>query len=176
MKQQENKELASSLPVLPRLDRLDFLLHILEEKHGLSGKHFRADTHVVKKGAEEVEDEYCKTQTVSLSSALEEVHHKGTLIERLTALENRVLQLSLEMDEGNTSRSSSSKSRYGSVARDDKDEKVNPKQKQLEEEAASTTEAASLSSRKTDKVVGNAKIRRKSYRKWRLDWFGLGCN
>ncbi|GFQ01776.1 hypothetical protein PHJA_002321500 [Phtheirospermum japonicum] len=46
----------------------------------------------------------CKT----LFSALEEVQHKGTLIDRLALLENRVLQLSLEMDEGNTSRSSSS--------------------------------------------------------------------
>ncbi|GER33687.1 stabilizer of iron transporter SufD /Polynucleotidyl transferase [Striga asiatica] len=47
----------------------------------------------------------CKT----LSSALEEVQHKGTLLHRLALLENRVLQylqLSLEMDEGNTSKSS----------------------------------------------------------------------
>ncbi|XP_059295026.1 uncharacterized protein LOC132048114 isoform X2 [Lycium ferocissimum] len=162
MKQQENKDLVSSLPVIPRLDRLDFL--ILEEKHGLSGRNFSASV-IIKKTEEE--DEYCKT--LSLSSALEEVNHKGTLIERLTALENRILKLSLEMDEGNTSRSSSSKSR------DDKDEKANFKQKQLEEEAL-ITEAASLSTGKTDKAVGDAKIRRKSYRKWRLGWLHLGCN
>ncbi|XP_060192562.1 uncharacterized protein LOC132622059 isoform X2 [Lycium barbarum] len=157
MKQQENKDLVSSLPVIPRLDRLDFL--ILEEKQG---RNF-SDSVIIKK-TEEEDNEYCKT--LSLSSALEEVHHKGTLIERLTALENRVLKLSLVMDEA---KSSSSKSR------DDKDEKANLQQKQLEEKA-STTEAASLSTGKTDKVVGNAKIRRKSYRKWRLGWLHLGCN
>ncbi|XP_060192561.1 uncharacterized protein LOC132622059 isoform X1 [Lycium barbarum] len=159
MKQQENKDLVSSLPVIPRLDRLDFLLQILEEKQG---RNF-SDSVIIKK-TEEEDNEYCKT--LSLSSALEEVHHKGTLIERLTALENRVLKLSLVMDEA---KSSSSKSR------DDKDEKANLQQKQLEEKA-STTEAASLSTGKTDKVVGNAKIRRKSYRKWRLGWLHLGCN
>ncbi|KAK9285412.1 hypothetical protein L1049_024605 [Liquidambar formosana] len=51
----------------------------------------------------EAEDQ-CNT----LSYALEEVHHKGTLMERVAMLENRVLQLSLEMDEENTSRLSSS--------------------------------------------------------------------
>ncbi|KAK0603195.1 hypothetical protein LWI29_002364 [Acer saccharum] len=48
----------------------------------------------------------------TLSSALDEVHRKGILIERLTLLENRVLQLSLEMEAvGNTSGSSSEKER-----------------------------------------------------------------
>ncbi|KAM3250740.1 hypothetical protein P3S67_023162 [Capsicum chacoense] len=174
MMQLESKDLASTLPVLPRLDRLDFLLQVLEEKHGLSAvAKLVINNRVVKK--EEEDGEHCRT--VSLSSALQEVHHKGTLLDRLTALENRVVKLSLEMEEGNTSRSSSSKSRNGSVTRNDnEDEKVNLKERQLQEEAT-TTEVTSLSTENTDKeVVDNAKMRRKSYRKWGLGWLRLGCN
>ncbi|MCD7450634.1 hypothetical protein HAX54_007608 [Datura stramonium] len=175
MKQQEldkddNQYLASSLPVLPRLDRLDFLLQVLEEKHGVSAA---GRNDAVKKG--EKEEEY--SRTLSLSSALQEVHHKGTLVDRLTALENRLLKLSLEMEEGNTSRSSSSKSRHGSLTRNEEED--NTKEKQLQEEATTTDEAAaSLSSGKTDEVVGNAKMRRKSsHRKWRLgSCLRMGCN
>ncbi|XP_049381847.1 uncharacterized protein LOC125846467 [Solanum stenotomum] len=157
MKQLDSKDLASSLPVLPRLDRLDFLLQVLEEKHGMSPKN--------EKGEEEEDSEYCRS-TLSLSTALEEVHHKGTLVDRLTALENRVFKLSLEMEEGKTSRSSSSKSRN----HDNEDEKANLKHKQLQEEASTV----SLSSEKSDKVVGNAKMTKK---KWRLgSWLRLGCN
>ncbi|KAI3446855.1 hypothetical protein Pfo_003520 [Paulownia fortunei] len=94
MELDENQETTSFMPVIARLDRLDRMLHLFEEKHSLSRRDFCA--------AES--NNVCKT----LSSALEEVQHKGTLIERLTLLENRVLQLSLEMDEGNTSKSSSS--------------------------------------------------------------------
>ncbi|KAA8547624.1 hypothetical protein F0562_004053 [Nyssa sinensis] len=83
MEQEEKLELNSPLPVLPRLDRLDRLLQLLEEKHGLSGRH--SSSSVDRKM--ESEDQ-CK----SLSTALEEVHHKGTLMERLAILENRVLQ------------------------------------------------------------------------------------
>ncbi|KAM7529467.1 hypothetical protein LguiB_032877 [Lonicera macranthoides] len=98
-----------ALPVLPRLDRLDRLgqnsdeiqVQLLEEKRCSSGRH--PSNPAVAREMEQEEDQ-CKT----LCSALEEVHHKGTLIERLTTLENRVLQLSIEMDDGNTSRSSSS--------------------------------------------------------------------
>ncbi|XP_015159725.1 uncharacterized protein [Solanum tuberosum] len=158
MKHLDSKDLASSLPVLPRLDRLDFLLQVLEEKHGMSPKN--------EKGEEE-DSEYCSS-TLSLSTALQQVHHKGTLVDRLTALENRVfkLQLSLEMEEEKTSRSSSSRSRN----HDNEDEKANLKHKQLQEEASTV----SLSSEKSDKVVGNAKMTKK---KWRLgSWLRLGCN
>ncbi|XP_009766195.1 uncharacterized protein [Nicotiana sylvestris] len=177
MNRLENKDLTCSLPVIPRLDRLDFLLQLLEEKHGLSGRH--SLNTVVKKAEEEEEEE--ETQTLTLSSALEQVHLKGTLIERLTALENRVSQLSLEMDEGNTTRSSSTKSsRHDSVAytaaRSEEDEKANLQERQLEEEA-STTKATSLAEKTDHKVVGNAKMRRypsKSYRKW-LGWLHVRC-
>ncbi|CAN4080413.1 unnamed protein product [Withania somnifera] len=154
MTQLESKDLASSLPLLPRLHRLDFLLQVLEEKHGLSGGNDKS-------GEEENIADYCKA-TVSLSSALEEAHHKGTLVERLTALENRLFKLSLEMDEGNTSRS----------RKDNEDEKG----KHLQEEA-SIAEAASLSTGNTNRVVVDiAKKRRKSYKKWGLGCLRLGCN
>ncbi|KAK6151693.1 hypothetical protein DH2020_014328 [Rehmannia glutinosa] len=96
MDHDENQEPTSFMPVIARLDRLDRVLHILEEKHSLSRRDFCA-----------VESNNNKERK-TLSSALEEVQHKGTLIDRLTLLENRVLQLSLEIDEGNTSKSSSS--------------------------------------------------------------------
>ncbi|KAL8133799.1 uncharacterized protein LOC141712672 [Apium graveolens] len=89
------------MPVLPRLDRLDRLLQLLEEKHGISGRHLT--TSVISETGKE-EDSPSKP----LSFALEEVRQKGTLINRLAMLENRVLQLSLVMDERNSSRSSSS--------------------------------------------------------------------
>ncbi|KAL2482731.1 uncharacterized protein Fot_44175 [Forsythia ovata] len=95
MEHHEIQETISFLPVIPRLDRLDRLLQLLEERHSLSRREFSTTF---------VEKDECKT----LSSAVEEVQHKGTLMERLSVLENRVLQLSLEMDEGNTSKSSSS--------------------------------------------------------------------
>ncbi|KAL7093426.1 hypothetical protein ACP275_11G040600 [Erythranthe tilingii] len=85
----QNQETDSFVPVIPRLDRLDRVLKLLEEeKHSLLSSR---------------RDFCCKT----LSSALQEVQHKGTLIERLTALENRVLQPG-KIDQGNTSKSSSS--------------------------------------------------------------------
>ncbi|KAL0300000.1 UNVERIFIED_CONTAM: hypothetical protein Sangu_2505000 [Sesamum angustifolium] len=77
-------------------------LQLLEEKHGLSRRDFSCGNTCAADAESNVDE--CKT----LSSALEEVQRKGTLIERLVLLENRVLQLSLEMDEGNTSKSSTS--------------------------------------------------------------------
>ncbi|KAL5752243.1 hypothetical protein ACOSP7_022430 [Xanthoceras sorbifolium] len=90
---QEQQQVSPFLSVLSRLDRLDRWVQLLEERH--------CSSPVIRKMMK-TEDE-CK----SLSSALEEVQDKGTLIERLTLLEKRVLQLSLEMEVGNTSRSSS---------------------------------------------------------------------
>ncbi|KAL9366101.1 hypothetical protein Peur_037300 [Populus x canadensis] len=85
MGQEEKQELFSPLPVLPRLDRLDRLLQFLEEKHSSSGRGRHAAKSVVR--TVEAEDQ-CK----ALTSALEEVQHKGTLMWRLETLENRALQ------------------------------------------------------------------------------------
>lgn len=68
-------------------------LQLLEEKHNtISEKHVPqpvqiGDTKEEEEG--EGEDKKCRT----LSNALGEVHHKGTLMERLEMLEKRVLQV-----------------------------------------------------------------------------------
>ncbi|OIT06559.1 PREDICTED: uncharacterized protein LOC109223024 [Nicotiana attenuata] len=189
MIQQENQDLASSLPALPRLDRLDRLLQLLEEKHGLSGKHSP------NKKEEVQSEDQCKTLT--LSSALEQVHHKGTLMERLSVLETRVLQLSqisLDMDEGKLSGSSSStgvlssleKSGHTSVTStvltgQDEDEKENlhenikdPLAVAVEEKSLSIN-AVSLTEKKEQNTSMSRIKRRKSHKKW-SGWLRLlGC-
>jgi hypothetical protein len=62
-------------------------LQFLEEKHSSSGRGRHAAKSVVR--TVEAEDQ-CK----ALTSALEEVQHKGTLMWRLETLENRALQVS----------------------------------------------------------------------------------
>ncbi|XP_047320447.1 uncharacterized protein LOC124924452 [Impatiens glandulifera] len=78
-----------AMPVLSRLDRLDHLLQFLEEKQGLSSspRNNENPKHI----------ENFKT----ISSALEEINRKGTLMERLDILEDRVLKLSMFMDINN---------------------------------------------------------------------------
>ncbi|KAK9164832.1 hypothetical protein Scep_000023 [Stephania cephalantha] len=72
-----------------------------------------------------------------LSSALQEVQFKGTLMERVAMQENRVLQLSLEMEEDYLSRSSSSTARLqenikqGVPAKQDNDVRTLEKQDQV---------------------------------------------
>ncbi|XP_058073348.1 uncharacterized protein LOC131222338 [Magnolia sinica] len=95
--QGEEDELLPTMPVLPRLDRLDRLLQYLEERRNSSDAHYSC-SFPINTGV----DKQCKP----LSSVLEEVHFKGTVMERVAMLENRVLQLSLEMEEGSTSSSS----------------------------------------------------------------------
>ncbi|KAK9948203.1 hypothetical protein M0R45_003790 [Rubus argutus] len=96
----------SSMPILQRLDRLDRLLQFLEEKHCLSSKHSSSScSFPACESSEPAQDlESYKT----LSSAIEEVNRKGTLMERVAMLENRVLQLSHEMDVENALSSSCS--------------------------------------------------------------------
>ena len=60
-------------------------LQFLEEKHFFERKQYSSGSAV---GESLPEDQEFKT----LSSAMEEVHHKGTLMERVAMLENRVLQ------------------------------------------------------------------------------------
>lgn len=62
-------------------------LQLLEEKHSFSEKHFpKPETGTMEPG------DQCKR----LSNALQEVHYKGTLIERLEMLEERVLKVYLK--------------------------------------------------------------------------------
>ncbi|TKY58421.1 hypothetical protein E2542_SST15482 [Spatholobus suberectus] len=102
MNRDEREELNPPLSILQRLDRLERQLLFMEERHRYTAPH----SDVVANKALNPEEEKFK----SMFSALEEVHHKGTLLERVAVLENRVIQLSIDMDLGNTSRSSSSPS------------------------------------------------------------------
>ncbi|CAL9027426.1 unnamed protein product [Prunus brigantina] len=102
MDQHEEQDISSPMPILRRLDRLDRLLQFLEHKHCLSASH--SSSSACKTMEPVPEEDQCKT----LSSAIEEAHQKGTLMERVAVLENRVLQLSHEMDVENASRSSCS--------------------------------------------------------------------
>ncbi|GJR01154.1 RNA-directed DNA polymerase, eukaryota [Tanacetum coccineum] len=86
-----------TLPVLPRLDRLDRLLELLEKKHAQS----RRFGSITANNDDDNDDNDYKEKTVNhlscktLSSALYDVHQKGTLIDRVAMLENRVLQFSV---------------------------------------------------------------------------------
>ncbi|KAL4198047.1 hypothetical protein AMTRI_Chr03g43920 [Amborella trichopoda] len=92
----EDKQSTRPMPVLSRLDRLDLLLGYLEERHSLSQRH----------NGNVSEPSRLKLECKPLASALQEVQSKGTLMDRIAVLENRVLQLSLEMEEGSASSSS----------------------------------------------------------------------
>ncbi|XP_034225361.1 uncharacterized protein LOC117635130 isoform X2 [Prunus dulcis] len=85
MAQHEEQDISSPMPILRRLDRLDRLLQFLEHKHCLSASHSSSPAC---KTMEPVLDYQRKT----LASAIEEAHQKGTLMERVAVLENRVLQ------------------------------------------------------------------------------------
>ncbi|PON50050.1 hypothetical protein PanWU01x14_226870 [Parasponia andersonii] len=152
MDQNEKQEIitTSPLPILPRLERVDRLLQFLEEKHRSSvRKSLRA-------GVPNMEAENnCNVKT--LSSAMEEVHHKGTLMERLAMLEKRVLELCLKVDEGNTSTSmtGSSSSRVVEVPQNVGDE-------YWREQSV------------VAKAKGKGKGKRRHYRVW-LRWFPRGC-
>ncbi|CAI9110402.1 OLC1v1010413C1 [Oldenlandia corymbosa var. corymbosa] len=181
-KQEMHDELVPPSPVLPRLDRLDRLLQLLEEKHNLSRRNPDEQKEI------KPENDHCKT----LSSALEEVQHKGTLMERLTMLENRVLQLSLEMDEENTPKSSSStvpntekldqnlKSPSGSGRRDEM--KIHDQKNEVmtmpgrDSPVEVLDQDSNISSAAQEIVDKNGRRRsKKGYKKW-IGWFHLGCN
>ncbi|RWR78340.1 putative Vacuolar iron transporter family protein [Cinnamomum micranthum f. kanehirae] len=85
--------------ILHRLDMLDTRLKQLEEKQGLQlvpESYFSRDLHHPE----------TSHQCRPLSSALQEVHFKGTLMDRLRLLETRILQISYELDKGNAESSS----------------------------------------------------------------------
>lgn len=70
-------------------------LQFLEEKQRLSARHSWSSV------LRNMEPE---NQYKTLSSAIEEVHRKGTLMERLAMLENRVLQVRRHLYMSNTAR------------------------------------------------------------------------
>ncbi|KAG4992113.1 hypothetical protein AAZX31_09G177800 [Glycine max] len=99
MNNDEREEVNPPFSILQRLDRLEHQMLFLEERHGYGAPNLAVVADKCLKP-----EEQCK----SMFSALEEVHHKGSLLERVAVLENRLIQLSRDMDLENTSRSSSS--------------------------------------------------------------------
>ncbi|ESR45152.1 hypothetical protein CICLE_v10002723mg [Citrus x clementina] len=164
MNHQEEQELLSqsTLPVLSRLDRLDRLV-----------SDFFFCVCIMKSSTED----QCKT----LAYALEEVNYKGTLMERLTMLENRVLELSLVMEEvEKTSRSSSCtieraekiehKLSFTAITSQD-DDTINSSQGTTNLVEASACERKSKGGHKDRRWRNVALIR---HNKW-LGWFPMGC-
>ncbi|KAF3327623.1 hypothetical protein FCM35_KLT07741 [Carex littledalei] len=72
-----------NLPVIQRLDRLDHMLNYIEAQKNLPVP------------TEEINNDPCK----DLSSVLEEVPLKGSLMERVTSLERRVVKLTQGLEE-----------------------------------------------------------------------------
>ncbi|CAL1363420.1 unnamed protein product [Linum trigynum] len=146
-------------PVLPRLDRLGRLLQFLEDKYLVLEKP-KTEAAAVKV----MEDHQC----MSLSAALELVKQKGSLVERLEFLENRILQLSLEMGVGNNSTSRSSSFMVTEAESGDDDHKhLILKQEPKMAPNLSTTEKGTRRRR----VVTTGK-------KWAAGWrcLPMGCN
>ncbi|KAJ8764036.1 hypothetical protein K2173_004925 [Erythroxylum novogranatense] len=167
----KQRELDSPLPILPRLDRLDSLVQLVEERYGIlaTAKSRQCCCCVVRKT--EAQD-HCK----DLPSAIEEVRHKGTLLERVQRLENRVLQLSIEMGIGRTSRSSSSTSMRAAAPQnseqglDDRSNDVNPQ----EDKRCPEVETCVRNTQGNGERLFPRKTA-SSYKKW-VPWFQLGCS
>ncbi|RZC54796.1 hypothetical protein C5167_013654 [Papaver somniferum] len=99
MEHEENQKSSSPPPIsiFSRLDRLDRVVHYMEEKHSMSQREFSTAK------------DFDYNRVKPLATALDEIRVKGTLVERITMLESSVLQLvSIEMEEGTYSSSSSS--------------------------------------------------------------------
>ncbi|KAK1305519.1 hypothetical protein QJS10_CPA10g00016 [Acorus calamus] len=92
-------------------------LNQLEEKQRVPESYFAAD---LRRAAVNFGQRQCR----SFSSALQEVHIKGTLMDRLRLLENRILQVGYELDKGSGSSSSTSTSAKSS---DESTWMLNPK-------------------------------------------------
>ncbi|XP_031394498.1 uncharacterized protein LOC116205937 isoform X2 [Punica granatum] len=82
------RRLNSTVPLISRLDHLDFIMKRLESKHDLPKWASRS------------------SEIVPLDLAIGEVYCKGSLIDRVNSLEHRLLQLLLEIDSSGSSRTS----------------------------------------------------------------------
>ncbi|KAK5812978.1 hypothetical protein PVK06_028424 [Gossypium arboreum] len=99
MKEIENGRIShhSSMPLVSRLDHLDFIMKYLEGKISLQ------------KGMEKAR--------LPLDLAMREAYFKGSLLDRVTSLEHRVFQLCLDLEFSSTSSTSTSTSGYASSSR-----------------------------------------------------------
>ncbi|XVF13619.1 hypothetical protein REPUB_Repub08aG0223100 [Reevesia pubescens] len=80
----------SSMPLVSRLDHLDFIMKYLEGKR------------ILHKGREK--------ECMPLDLAMREAYFKGSLLDRVTSLEHRLFQLCLELESSSTSSTSTSTS------------------------------------------------------------------
>ncbi|CAK9309491.1 unnamed protein product [Citrullus colocynthis] len=94
---------SSSMTLFSRLDHLDFAMKDLEKKHRLE-----------RFGGSNLE-EGMERRCISLDVALKDTYFKGSLLDRVAALENRLFQLCLETDSGSSSNLSSLTSSQTSI-------------------------------------------------------------
>ncbi|KAL5707321.1 hypothetical protein ACHQM5_025381 [Ranunculus cassubicifolius] len=167
--QQDNQQVCSSgSPVISRLDRLDRLLQQLEKRQIPSQENSNQRA---------IDDNKCKP----ISSALEEVHTKGTLMERLTMLENRVLQLCLAIEDGNTSSSSISMKSNADNAKEKSSAEWDGKLVNTLEKQEHTLQerVCQEPSKKGSQDQKKGKRRKKTstfiHDKRRFGWFHMGC-
>ncbi|KAL5550954.1 hypothetical protein UlMin_001130 [Ulmus minor] len=93
----------TSNPLGSRLDSLDFLMKLLERKQNLQRLEMERGSDVSLSG------EMKRHQSLMpVEMALKEAQIKGSLLDRVASLENRLFQLCLEMESSNASRTSSS--------------------------------------------------------------------
>ncbi|KAK1259590.1 hypothetical protein QJS04_geneDACA001411 [Acorus gramineus] len=83
-KSNSNPSASPEVVLLHRMDLIDVRLKQLEEKQRVPESYFAAD---LRREAVNFGQRQCR----SFSSALQEVHIKGTLMDRLRLLENRIL-------------------------------------------------------------------------------------
>ncbi|KAK8498292.1 hypothetical protein V6N13_122610 [Hibiscus sabdariffa] len=94
----------SSMPLVSRLDHLDFIMKYLEGKISLQ------------KGMEKA--------CLPLDLAMREAYFKGSLLDRVTSLEHRLFQLCLGLESSSTSSTSTSTSGYASSSRGSRGQSV----------------------------------------------------
>ncbi|EXB99726.1 hypothetical protein L484_023256 [Morus notabilis] len=94
---------SSSNPLVSRLDRLDFLMKYLERRTKFQGLESNNDITANFYGG--VVD---RNGCIPMDLALKEVQFKGSLVDRVAALESRLFQLCLDIESSGTSRASSS--------------------------------------------------------------------
>ncbi|GKV21854.1 hypothetical protein SLEP1_g31793 [Rubroshorea leprosula] len=156
--------------VLPRLDRLELLVKSLEERHSSC----KNDVPVGEFMEPEVESR-------TLSSALEEVNRKGTLIERLSALENRVLKLSLDLDIGNTTLRTSSSAvavaaKTESTNAEEDDDNLTMKHREMKENSLKEACGRNLQGGRQRRSRRMSTLKMPPNKWLGSGWFRMGCH
>ncbi|KGN60390.1 uncharacterized protein LOC105435041 isoform X2 [Cucumis sativus] len=93
---QRHSSSSSSMTLFSRLDHLDFVMKELEKKQRLERLFGESNL-----------EEGMGGRSISMDVALKDTYSKGSLLDRVAALEHRLLQLCLEMESGSSSNPSS---------------------------------------------------------------------